>query len=100
MGNQFKETSALISHLFQKCHFDRIIKFVEAHSYHFTPLDSLNDNVNRHRWSQIQRVQNSLIRLALRLSKYASARLASGLPYTHSPCRTKSLNQDACKPSR
>ena len=32
------------SHLFRKSHFDRINKFVEAHSYHFTPLDSLNDN--------------------------------------------------------
>ena len=30
------------SHLFQKSHFDRINKLVEAHSYHFTPLDSLN----------------------------------------------------------
>ena len=25
-------------------HFDHINKFVRAHSYHFTPLDSLNDN--------------------------------------------------------
>ena len=25
--------------------FDRINKFVEAHSYHFTPLDSLHDNI-------------------------------------------------------
>ena len=33
------------SHLFQKSHFDCINKFVEAHSYHFTPLDSLHDNV-------------------------------------------------------
>ena len=33
------------SHLFQKSHFDRINKFVEAHSYHFTPLDLLQDNV-------------------------------------------------------
>ena len=32
------------SHLFRKSHFDRIDKFVKAHSYHFTPLDSLNDN--------------------------------------------------------
>ena len=32
------------SHLFRKSHFDRINKFVEAHSYHFTPLDSLSDN--------------------------------------------------------
>ena len=33
-----KETSALR----QKSHFDRINKLVEAHSYRFTPLDSLN----------------------------------------------------------
>ena len=33
------------SHLFQKSHFDHINKFVEAHSYHFTPLDSLHNNV-------------------------------------------------------
>ena len=33
------------SHLFGKSHFDRINKFVEVHSYHFTLLDSLHDNV-------------------------------------------------------
>ena len=33
------------SHLFRKSHFDRNNKFVEAHSYHFTPLDSLHDKV-------------------------------------------------------
>ena len=33
-----------MNHLFRKSHFDRINKFIEAHSYHFTPLDSLNDN--------------------------------------------------------
>ena len=33
------------SHLFSKSHFDRVNKFVEAHSYHFTPLDSLSDNL-------------------------------------------------------
>ena len=33
------------SHLFRKSHFDRINNFVEAHSYRFTPLDSLHDNV-------------------------------------------------------
>ena len=33
------------SHLFSKSQFDRINKFVEAHSYHFTPLDSLHDNI-------------------------------------------------------
>ena len=36
------------SHLFRKSHFDLINKFVEAHSYHFTPLDSLHDNVTDH----------------------------------------------------
>ena len=33
------------SHLFQKSHFDPIDKFAEAHSYHFTLLDSLHDNI-------------------------------------------------------
>ena len=33
------------SHLFSKSQFDRINKFVEAHSYHFTPLDSLHDKI-------------------------------------------------------
>ena len=33
------------SHLFHKSHFDRINKFVEAHSYHFTSLDSRHDNI-------------------------------------------------------
>ena len=33
------------SHLFRKLHFDRINKFVEAHSYHFTPLDSIHDSI-------------------------------------------------------
>ena len=33
------------SHLFSKSQFHRINKFVEAHSYHFTPLDSLYDNI-------------------------------------------------------
>ena len=33
------------SHLFCKSHFDHINKFVEAHSYHFTPLDSLRANI-------------------------------------------------------
>ena len=32
------------THLFSKSQFDRITKFIEAHSYHFTPLDSLHDN--------------------------------------------------------
>ena len=35
----------LRSLLFSKSQFDRINKFVEAHSYHFTPLDSLYDNI-------------------------------------------------------
>ena len=33
------------SHLFSKSQFDRINKFVEAYSYHFTPLDSLYDHI-------------------------------------------------------
>ena len=33
------------SHLFSKSQFDHINKFVEAHLYHFTPLDSLYDNI-------------------------------------------------------
>ena len=33
------------SHPFSKAQFDRINKFVEAHSYHFTPLNSLYDNI-------------------------------------------------------
>ena len=33
------------SHLFRKSHFGHINKFVEAHSYHFTPLDSLHDKI-------------------------------------------------------
>ena len=31
--------------MFRKSYFDRINKFVEAHSYHFTPSDSFNNNV-------------------------------------------------------
>ena len=33
------------SHLLRKSHFDLINKFVEAHSYHFTPLDSIHNSV-------------------------------------------------------
>ena len=33
------------SHLFRKSHFDRIDKFVGAHSYHFTPLNPLHGNI-------------------------------------------------------
>ena len=36
------------SHLFHKSHFDRINKFVKAHSYHFTPLDSIRDSITDH----------------------------------------------------
>ena len=32
-----------LSRLFSKFHFDCINKFVEAHPYHFTPLNSLNN---------------------------------------------------------
>ena len=32
------------SHLCRKSQFDRINEFVEAHSYHFTPLDSIHDS--------------------------------------------------------
>ena len=38
-----KRNFGIESHLFQKSHFDCINKFAEAHSYHFIPLDSLND---------------------------------------------------------
>ena len=31
--------------MFSKSEFDRINKFVEAHSYHFTLLGSLHDNI-------------------------------------------------------
>ena len=33
------------SHLSSKSQFNHINKFVEVHSYHFTPLDSLHDNI-------------------------------------------------------
>ena len=33
------------SHLFSKSQFDCFNKFIEAYSYHFTPLDSLYDNI-------------------------------------------------------
>ena len=33
------------SHLFSKSQFDHSNKFVETHSYHFTPLDSLHNNI-------------------------------------------------------
>ena len=37
------KVSSIETHLFSKSLFDPINKFVEAHSYHFTPLNSLND---------------------------------------------------------
>ena len=40
-----KRNFGIESHLFCKSHFDRINKFVESHSYLFTPLDSLHDNI-------------------------------------------------------
>ena len=33
------------SHLLSKSQFDYINKFVEAHSNHFTPLDSFHNNI-------------------------------------------------------
>ena len=40
-----KRNLGIESHLFSKSQFDRINKFVEHHSYHFTPLDSPQDNI-------------------------------------------------------
>ena len=40
-----KRNVGIESQLFHKSHFDRINKFVEAHSYHFTPLDSVHNNI-------------------------------------------------------
>ena len=40
-----KRNFGIESHLFRKSHFDHMNKFVDAHSYHFTPLDSLHDNI-------------------------------------------------------
>ena len=40
-----KRNFGIESYLFRKSHFDCINKLVKAHSYHFTPLDSLHDNV-------------------------------------------------------
>ena len=39
-----KRNFGIESHLFRKSHFDRINNFVEAHSYYFTPLDSIHDS--------------------------------------------------------
>ena len=40
-----KRNFGIESHLFRKSHFDRMNKFIEAHSYHFTSLDSPHNNV-------------------------------------------------------
>ena len=40
-----KRNFGIESYLFNKSHFERINKFVEAHSHHFTPPDSLHDNI-------------------------------------------------------
>ena len=40
-----KRNFGIESHLFRKSHFDHINKFPESHSYHFTSLDSLRNNV-------------------------------------------------------
>ena len=45
LAESIERNFGIESHLFRKFHFDRINKFVEAHTYHFTLLDSLNDNV-------------------------------------------------------
>ena len=44
-GESVERNFDIESHLFSKSQFDRINKFVEAHSYHFTPFDSLYDNI-------------------------------------------------------
>ena len=45
MPKASKENFVIESHLFTKSQFDLINKLVEAHSYHFTPLDSLYENI-------------------------------------------------------
>ena len=45
MPESVERNFGIESNLFRKSHFYRINKFVEAHSYHFTPLDSLHDNI-------------------------------------------------------
>ena len=44
-AESIKRNFGIERHLFSKSHFDRINKFVEAHSYHFTRLNSLHDNI-------------------------------------------------------
>ena len=43
IAESVKRNFGIESHLFRKSHFDSTNKFVEAHSYNFTPLGSLND---------------------------------------------------------
>ena len=45
IAESVKRNFGIESHLFSKSQFDRINKFIEAHSYHFTPSDSLHDNI-------------------------------------------------------
>ena len=45
MAESVERNFGIESHLFSKSQFDRINKSVEAHSCHFTPLDSLYDNI-------------------------------------------------------
>ena len=40
-----KRNFGIESHLFSKSQFDCINKLVQAHSYHFTPLDSVQDKI-------------------------------------------------------
>ena len=44
-AKSFEINFGIESQLFRKSHFDRTNKFVEAHSYHFTPLYSIHDNM-------------------------------------------------------
>ena len=45
LAKSVERNFSIESHLFSKSQFDRINNLVEAHSYHFTPLDSLHDNI-------------------------------------------------------
>ena len=45
LAESVERSFGIESHLFSKSQFDRINKFVESHSYHFTPLDSRHDNI-------------------------------------------------------
>ena len=44
-----KRNFGIESHLFRKSHFDQNHKFVEAHSYHFTPLIPGYDTIKNDR---------------------------------------------------